>query len=39
MKLIPHGILGVVILLIAGFYVGKKWPGLFAAVPVVNKVL
>ena len=32
-------LLGMVILLVIGFYVGKKYPSLFAAIPGVNKVL
>lgn len=39
MNLIPHGIFGAVVVFIIGFYVAKKWPGLFSAVPLVNQVL
>jgi len=33
------GLLGAIVVLLVGFYVGKKYPGLFASVPVVNSVL
>lgn len=33
------GFLGAVVVLLVGFYVGKKYPGLFSSVPLVNAVL
>jgi Ni,Fe-hydrogenase I cytochrome b subunit len=32
-------ILGMVILILVGFYIGKSFPSLFSAIPGVNKVL
>ena len=39
MSLIPHGIFGAIIVLVIGFWIGKKYPNLFASIPVVNAVL
>jgi hypothetical protein len=32
-------LLGMLILLLVGYAIGKNYPGLFASIPVVNKVL